>query len=62
MATIWNIRGLKKMKDIIACLLYLSMVVSYFGGFVMLLIHNKPILAYSIIGLLIIGSIHIKID
>ena len=50
------------MKDIIACLLYLSMVVSYFGGFVMLLIHNKPILAYSIIGLLIIGSIHIKID
>lgn len=49
------------MKDIVVCFFYLSMVTLYFWGFVLLLLNNKSVLGYSIIGFLIIASIHIKI-
>lgn len=49
------------MKDIIACFFYLLMIASYFWGYVLLLLNDKSVLGYSIIGFLIIASIHIKI-
>jgi hypothetical protein len=49
------------MKDIAACFFYLLMIASYFWGFVLLLLNDKSVLGYSIIGFLIIASIHIKI-
>lgn len=49
------------MKDIAACFFYLLMISSYFWGFVLLLLNDKSVLGYSIIGFLIIASIRIKI-
>lgn len=49
------------MKDIAACFFYLLTVASYFWGFVLLSLNDKSVLGYSIIGFLIIASIHIKI-
>lgn len=49
------------MKDIIMFIVYMTLPVSYLAGLVVLKLYDKPMIAYAIIGFLIVASVKIHI-
>lgn len=48
------------MKLTLVAVAFILMIASYFWGYVLLLMNDKPIIAYSIFGILFIGCFDLK--